>query len=194
MLRIFILPLIMLIIFTLMAMCSGEGELVGILLLCTVVLGGLMLFKRDDALLTRKAGVTFVIEGSKTTAMRYLSSAIDTNKLKYESNYELGAISALQPAKGQIFGNLWLSYGVDVGVFTDSIERGSTAVMIVAKSRRIWQSFWQASIKEIFTDEPKKTIDQLLEILLIMFERNEIKYRDLEEVSREEVKEIWGSP
>lgn len=193
MLRIFILPLIMLIIFTLMAMCSGEGELVGILLLCTVVLGGLMLFKRDDALLTRKAGVTFVIEGSTATAMQYLRSTINTTELEYESNYELGIISALQPPKGQIFGNLWMSYGVDVGVFTDSIERGSTGVMIVAKSRRILQSFGQASIKEIFTDEPKNTIDQLLEILLIMFERNNIKYRDLEELSKEEVKEILSS-
>ena len=193
MLRIFILPLILLIMFTLMAMCSGDGSLVGILLLSTLVLGGLMLFKRDDALLARKAGVTFVIEGSTTTAMQYLRSAINTTELKYESNYELGAISALQPAKGQIFGNLWLSYGVDVGVFTESIERGSTVVMIAAKSRRIWQSFGQASIQEIFTDQPKNTIDQLLEILLIMFERNNIKYKDLEELSKEEVKEIWGS-
>ena len=138
-----------------------------------------MLFKRDDALLARKAGATFVIEDDKATAMQYLRSAMDANDLRYESNYELGAISALQPAKDQILGNFWFSYGVDIGVFLKSIEGDSTEVMIVAKSRRIWQSFWQAGIQEIFTDEPKKTIDQLLEVLTIMFERDDIKYRDL---------------
>ena len=189
MLRILILPLILLIFFTFMAMCSGDGSLVGILLLSTLVLGGLMLFKRDDALLARKAGATFVIEDDKATAMQYLRSAMDANDLRYESNYELGAISALQPAKDQILGNFWFSYGVDIGVFLKSIEGDSTEVMIVAKSRRIWQSFWQAGIQEIFTDEPKKTIDQLLEVLTIMFERDDIKYRDLEELSQEEVED-----